>query len=250
MNNLFSADNKFFSLMGKVFDVVVLNTVWLLICVPLPMLTIVWIGKTENFIFLIFTMLTLLPVVPATTALYYALVKSVRRERSYSVKEFFRSFLRNFKQGSILTIIFIALVSVLSIDFQYAMKLMEAQNSMGSLYFGVFIVIVLLFGSMYLYVCPILSRFDMKLGGILKTAFLMGAKHLLTTLGLFVLLVVVLLGCYLVLPGIFFLPATAMLLASFLVEPVFKRYMPEKEEVQVDEFGDAIGQTKDEWYLD
>ena len=23
-----------------------------------------------------------------------------------------------------------------------------------------------------------------------------------------------------------------------------------KEEVQVDEFGDAIGQTKDEWYLD
>lgn len=250
MNNFFSADNKFFTFMGKVFDTLVLNTIWLLLCVPLPVLTIVWIGKTENFIFLIFTLLTILPVVPATTALYYALVKSVRRERSYAIKEFFRSFLRNFKQGSILTVIFVALVSILNIDFQYAYKLMEAQNSMGSLYFGIFIVIVILFGSMYLYVCPILSRFDMKLGGILKTAFIMGARHLLTTLGLLVLLVVVLLGCYLVLPGIFFLPATATLLASFLVEPVFKRYMPEKEEVQVDEFGDAIGQEKDEWYLD
>ena len=250
MSNLFSADNRFFTFMGKVFDVLVLNTIWLLICVPLPVLTIVWIGKTENFLPLILTLITLLPVVPATTALYYAMVKSVRRERSYSIKEFFRSFLRNFKQGSILTVIFVALISVLSIDFQYATKLMEAENSMGSLYFGVFIVIVILFGSMYLYVCPILSRFEMKLSGILKTAFIMGVRHLLTTIGLFVLLVVVLLGCYLVLPGIFFLPATAMLLATFLVEPVFKRYMPEKEEVQVDEFGDAIGQTKDEWYLD
>ena len=78
----------------------------------------------------------------------------------------------------------------------------------------------------------------------------MGARHLLTTIGLFVLAVATLLGCYLLLPGIFFLPAVATLLASFLIEPVFKRYMPEKEEVKVDEFGDEIGQTKDEWYLD
>ena len=73
---------------------------------------------------------------------------------------------------------------------------------------------------------------------------------MLTTVLLIILLVGVVLGSYILLPGMFFLPAVATLIASFLIEPVFKRYMPEKEEVQVDEFGDEIGQEKDEWYLD
>jgi uncharacterized membrane protein YesL len=250
MNNWLNPDNKFFSFMGKAFDILVLNTIWLLICLPLPILTITWIAQTENFLFLILTFLTILPIVPATTALYYAVVKSVRKERSYAIKEYFRSFLRNFKQGVILSLIAVVLIGILYIDFQYALGLMQAQQSSGSLYFGVFIVISLLFGAMYVYVCPILSRFDMKLSGILKIAFIMGARHLLSTVLLLLLLVAVLLGSYILLPGMFFLPAVATLIASFLIEPVFKRYMPEKEETQVDEFGDEIGQEKDEWYLD
>lgn len=250
MSNWLNPDNKFFSFMGKAFDILVLNTVWLLLCVPLPILTITWVAKTENFLFLILTFLTLLPIVPATTALYYAVVKSVRKERSYAIKEFFRSFARNFKQGIILNFIAMMLIGILYIDFRYALDLVEAQKSSGSMYFGVFIVISLLFAAMYVYVCPILSRFDMKLSGILKTSFIMGARHFLTTVLLLVLLIGVVLGCYILLPGMFFLPAVATLIASFLIEPVFRRYMPEKEEVQVDEFGDEIGQEKDEWYLD
>jgi len=250
MNNWLNPDNKFFTFMGKAFDIVVLNTIWLLLCLPLPVLTIVWIAKTENFLFLILTVLTILPIVPATTALYYAIVKSVRRERSYAIKEYFRSFTRNFKQGILLSLIALVLIAVLYIDFQYTWDLIEAQKSSGSLYLGVFIVISLLFGAMYVYVCPILSRFDMKISGILKTAFVMGARHLLTTVVLFALLAVVLLGSYIFLPGMFFLPAVGTLLASFLIERVFKRYMPEKEETAVDAFGDEVGQEKDEWYLD
>ena len=250
MGNWLNPDNKILVFMGKLFDTLVLNTVWLLLCVPLPMLTIVWVAKTEVFFLLILTFLSILPIVPATTALYYAMVKSVRKERSYAVKEFFRSFFRNFKQGSILTVIALVLIAVLYIDFQYTLGLMEAGQSSGSLYFGVFIVISLLFCAMYVYVCPILSRFEMKIGGLLKTAFIMGARHLLTTVVLIIIAAVVLLGCYVLLPGMFFLPALGTLLASFMIEPVFKRYMPEKEEVQVDEFGDEIGLEKDEWYLD
>ena len=105
MSNWLNPDNKFFSFMGKAFDILVLNSIWLLLCVPLPILTITWIAKTENMLFLILTFLTILPIVPATTALYYAVVKSVRKERSYAIKEFFRSFIRNLKQGVILTLI-------------------------------------------------------------------------------------------------------------------------------------------------
>ena len=157
MNNWLNPDNKFFSSISKAFDVLVLNTIWLLLCVPLPVLTVVWIAKTENFLFLILTVLALLPIVPATTALYYAIVKSIRRERSYAIKEYFRSFIRNFKQGAIYSFIAIILIFVLYIDFQYAWSLMQAQESSGSIYLGVFIVISLLFTSMYVYICPVLS---------------------------------------------------------------------------------------------
>ena len=250
MNNWLNPDNKFFTFMGKAFDTLVLNTLWLLLCVPLPVLTVVWIAKTENFLFLILTALTLLPIVPATTALYYAIVKSIRRERSYAIKEFFRSFLRNFKQGAVFSLLALVLGFVLYIDFRYTWELMVAQKSSGSVYFGVFIVITLLFTSMYAYACPLLSRFEMKTSGIFKTAFVMAARHLLTTAVLLVLIVCVLLGCYILLPGIFFLPAIATLLASFLIEKVFKKYMPEKEEPELDAAGEEIGQEKDEWYLE
>lgn len=250
MNNWLNPDNKFFSTISKAFDVLVLNTIWLLLCVPLPVLTVVWIARTENFLFLILTVLALLPIVPATTALYYAIVKSIRRERSYAIKEYFRSFIRNFKQGAIYSFIAIILIFVLYIDFQYALSLMQAQESSGSIYLGAFIVISLLFTSMYVYICPVLSRFEMKTSGILKTAFVMAARHLLTTVVLLVLLVGVLLGCYILLPGMFFLPAVATLLASFLIENVFKKYMPEKEEPELDAAGEEIGQEKDEWYLE
>ena len=251
MNNLFSAENPFFTFMGKVVDVLVLNTMWLLVCVPLPLLSIVLFGKTGNTWLSVLTIIAMLPVVPATTALYYAMVKSVRKERSYAAKEFFSSFASNFKQGSILTAIALVVITLLYIDFQYAWNLMSAQGTWGNLYLGIFIVMSLLFIGMYIYVCPVLSRFDMKVSAILKITFVMGARHLLTTIGLFVLAVATLLGCYLLLPfGVCFLPAAATLIASFVIEPVFKHYMPEKEEREVDEFGDEIGQTKDEWYLD
>ena len=243
-------DSHLFSIMSKIVDTLVLNTVWLLVCVPLPLLSIVLVGRTENMWLFVLTMVAMIPVVPATTALYYAMVKSIRRERNYAVKEFFRSFVRNFKQGSILAVIAMVVITILYIDFQYTWNLLLAQETWGNVYLGIFIIISLMFIGMYVYVCPVLSRFDMKVSYLLKITFVMGARHLLTTIGLFVLAVGTLLGCYLLLPSIFFLPAVATLLASFLIEPVFKRYMPEKEEVKVDEFGDETGQTKDEWYLD
>lgn len=250
MNNWLNPDNKLFTTIGKAFDVLVLNTIWLMLCVPLPVLTVVWIAQTENFLFLILTVLSLLPIVPATTALYYAIVKSIRKERSYAIKEFFRSFVRNFKQGMVFSLIAIVLLFILYIDFNYALELMQAQQNSGSVYFGVFIVIALLFSAMYMYVCPILSRFNMKVSGMLKTAFVMGVRHLLTTLVLILLASAVVLGCYILLPGIFFLPAVATLLASFMIEKVFKKYMPEKAEPELNAAGEEIGLEKDEWYLE
>lgn len=224
MNNWLNPDNKFFTFMGKAFDMVVLNVIWLILCIPV------------------------ITIVPATTALYYAVVKVIRRERSYAVKEFFRSFKRNFKQGAFFSVLVVILIFVMYIDFRYAWELMQAQESSGSTYFGVFLVISIIFCAMFSYLCPLLSRFEMKISGLLKTSFVMATRHLLTTIVLLALLAGVLLGVYILLPGMFFLPAIGTLLASFLIEKVFKKYMPAKEEPAEGE--EEAGQEKDEWYLE
>ena len=225
MNNWLNPDNKFFTFMGKVFDMLVLNVIWLILCIPI------------------------ITIVPATTAMYYSVVKVIRRERSYAIKEFFRSFKRNFKQGAVFSIIAVLLACVLCFDFIYAWNLVLAKDNSGSTYLGVFIVIAVLFCSIFAYLCPVLSRFEMKIGGMLKFSFIMAVKHLLTTMLLLCIMVVVLLGCYITsLSGIFFLPVVGTLLASFLIEKVFKKYMPAKEEVP--EGQEEVGQDKDEWYLE
>ena len=140
------------------------------------------------------------------------------------------------------------------IDFRYSLLLIEQGETSGNTFFGVFLVIAFLLSAVFTFLCPVLSRFEMKWGGILKTAFFMATRHILTTLVLLVLMVAVLLGCYIILPGMFFLPAIGTLLASFLIERVFKKYMPAKTERTEEEghIADAEERedAKDEWYLE
>lgn len=231
MNNWLNADNKFFSFMGKAFDMVVINVMWLILCIPI------------------------VTIVPATTAMYYTVVKVIRRERSYAIKEFFRSFKRNMKQGSFFSLALVFAVFIMYIDIRYSLLLIEQGETTGNTFLGVFLIIALLICAVFTFLCPVLSRFDMKWGGILKTAFFMSTRHILTTLVLLVLMVAVLLGSYILLPGIFFLPVVGTLLASFLIERVFKKYMPEKKEHNEEEEGHIADaeereDAKDEWYLE
>lgn len=220
MSNLFNPDNAFFSFMGKAFDMLILNVVWVILCIPI------------------------VTIVPATTAMYYSVVKVIRKERSYALKEFWRSFKMNIKQGSVLSIFLAVAVYIMFIDFQYAWQLVQQQESSGSMMFGVFFVIALIITGIVLYLVPVLSRFEMKLFGLIKTAFFMSTRHLPTTILLIVLWLGMALLIYLTTIGIFFFPVIGILLSSFLIERVFKKYMPKKDEVAGEEEG------KDLWYLD
>ena len=59
MGGIFNINSPFFRVMSKVFDVIVLSLLWTLCCIP-----VITIG-------------------PATTALYYAIVKSIRKDRGW-----------------------------------------------------------------------------------------------------------------------------------------------------------------------
>lgn len=255
MSNWLNPDNKFFSFMGKAFDLVVINVFWLLSCVLLPAGVLYLIVTTNVAVLGVLLFVAILPIVPATTAMYYAIVKTIRKERSYAIKEFIRSFKRNFKQGALFSLCYGIAAAIMVIDFHYAKNLIEQGETSGNTFQGVFMVITLLLCVVFTFLCPVLSRFDMKWGGILKTAFFMSTRHILTTLVLLALMIGVLLGCYIVVPGMFFLPAIGTLLASFLIERVFKKYMPAKKEGNTKEEGTIMDaedreDAKDEWYLE
>ena len=87
MGNFFSMDSKFFTFMGKVADLMILNVLCIICCIP-----IVTAG-------------------PAITAMFYVTLKMVRNEESYIVKGFFKSFKENLKQGILINLIMLLSVN-------------------------------------------------------------------------------------------------------------------------------------------
>ncbi len=87
-------ENPFFRFMGRVADLMILNVIFLVCCIP-----VVTIG-------------------PAITALYYTTLKMVRNEESYIVKGFFHSFKQNLRQGIIINLILLAIGVLLFLDLR------------------------------------------------------------------------------------------------------------------------------------
>lgn len=193
-----------------------LSIVYLIICIP-----IITIG-------------------PATTALYYTVVKNVRKERGYPFREFFKSFKKNFKQGAFITLIIVVAYFVMYVDIQFAKLLTGIPNMFFvSIFMGMLIVIV----SVNIYVFPYLSRFEAKNKKILMNSLFLAISHLPSTLLLIAILVVGLSLVYIIPILIFIAPSFIILLQSFMIERIFKKYMPEKSDENKEE-------GIDEWYLE
>ena len=216
MSNFFNMDNGFFTALGKFVDLIIISLVWLILCIP-----VVTIG-------------------PATTSLYYVVVKVIRRERGYLVREFFHSFKTNFKSGLISGVILTLLFLVLFFDRRFAATM---KGNQGFILLSIFNAMIFLLICVTLYIFPLLSRFTMGIRQLFKTAVFMAMKHLPTTILLIIIFAAFSLGTYIMPIVILISPALCILLESFLLERVFKKYMPEKSE-------DAESSGKDEWYLE
>lgn len=216
MGNLFNMDNGVFTFLGKVFDIMILSFIYLLFCIP-----IVTIG-------------------PATTALYYTVVKVIRKNRGYVFREFFKSFRENFKVGAIAGTILVLLGLLLFVNLRVTKGMNTTMASVLSYMYlsGEFL---LLCTGIYLF--PVLSRFQLGVVQLFKTSFLLAVKHLPTTFLLVVLAIVTALGSYMTILLTLFAPALFYLVASFLLERIFKKYTPKEEE-------DSEHPRKDEWYLE
>lgn len=219
MGNFFNVDNAFFSFLGKLCDVIFLSVIWVVLCIP-----VITIG-------------------PANTALYYATVKVIRRERGYLFREFFKSFKMNFKRAAVIGVVLTIIYIILTFDLYASWTSLGNTTNMGSILFGIYIAITLLLTSFTIYVFPVLSRFDMTVKQLVKTVFYMSMKHLPSSIGMLVITVAAFIGVMFIPLLLFVIPAAASFLNSFLMERVLKKYMPKSESTE-EESG------KDEWYLE
>ncbi|HKL79134.1 MAG TPA: DUF624 domain-containing protein [Mobilitalea sp.] len=220
MSNFFNMDNPFFSTLSKIFDLLFISIVWTFLCIP-----IITIG-------------------PANTALYYTVVKVIRKERGYLIREFFKSFRTNFKRAAIVGVVLTLIGAILVFDLLYSLQIANEGGGKGSILLGVFIAISFIVIGFSIYVFPILSRFEMTVKQLFKAAIFMSMRHLLSTLAMVVVTVSFVAVMYLFAPVlIFIVPGLTALINSYLMERIFKKYMP-----QTDGPGEETG--KDEWYLD
>ena len=208
MGELFNLDNKFFQGINKIVDCICLSFLWVLLCIP-----VVTAGA-------------------ATTALYYTVNKVIRNNRSYIWKEFWHAFRTNFKQSTLVWLILIFIYAIMGMDcyimFQYA----KAGVSYGSLYI-VFAVLMLIVTMWANYLFPYMARFENTLKAVLKNCVIMALLNLGKSVVLLVLFLAAFVVTYVFFPAIMILPAVYMLLANFILEKVFVKYMtPEDIEAE------------------
>ena len=95
MGRIFDMDSPVMRFLGRLADLMILNLVTLLCCLP-----VVTIGAS-------------------LTAMHYVLLKMVRNEESYIVRSFFKSFKENFKQATGIYLIMTALGIVIGTDIYF-----------------------------------------------------------------------------------------------------------------------------------
>lgn len=177
-----------------------------------------------------------LPVVtigPATAALYYTVVKVVRRKRDTVTSAFFHSFRGNLRQGIGLTVLYLAYGAVLAAYGLLWGRLGEAAVSPYA-YAAAGILLGAPFLFTIVYIFPIMSRFDAGMARQLQYALHMSVGHPLATLVLILWLAAVLCCAYLFSFSLLVLPGICAFVSSLLIEPVFRKYLKKEREKYAD----------------
>ena len=216
MGGAFDPKNDLWRTVSLVTDVCGLSFLWVVACLP-----VVTIG-------------------PATAALYFAVVRHVRRREDGAFRAFFHSFRMNLRQGVLATLIVLLPVFLLQLGWRMChVMAASASGGYGLLAFYSLLMVLPLGALMYLF--PLLGRFTFSLKDLFRTAARLTLAHLPTSLCLVILSAVGAMLCLQFVLPLFFLPALVALASSLLLEKVFRRYAPELEEEEEPEVQGDLG---------
>ncbi|MGN1141348.1 MAG: YesL family protein [Oliverpabstia sp.] len=120
----------------------------------------------------ILTLICCIPVITAgasMTALYTMVMRMVRKEDGKIIKGFFHAFKDNFRQATILWLIFGGLIGFMTFDIWL---LRSITGTFGTVYRVVLFVIILIFAMVLIHIFAVLARFDNTIKNTAKNALL------------------------------------------------------------------------------
>ena len=156
MRKIFAIDSPLMVALGSLADLVFCNVLFCLCSLPL------------------FT------VGAALTALYDCTISIVEeREDSFIIRQFWRAFRENFKRGTALGLICVAVFVLLG---AYYLVVGALSGGLRRMYQITFLVLAILWLAVFQYIFPLQAKFRMKVGQTMKTAALLSAAALPWTL--------------------------------------------------------------------
>lgn len=201
---LFAMDGKFLGTLNTITDLIILNLLWILCCLP-----VVTVGAS-------------------TSALYQVTLQIADNKDSYVAKSFFQAFRENFKQATLVWLITLATGFVLINDIFIVSHFFTGYNT--SVILGLLLVIGILMFAGTLYFFPVIAYFKNSTKKILGNSFRLAFGHIGTTLQLFLISLLpilvlmifhtkIILGSFLI---IIIVPSLSVFFKSVLLSKLFK----------------------------
>ena len=195
---------KLSEVFNKILDLAMLTIYWLVSCLP-----VITIGA-------------------ATASLYYATQKVIKNDRGYVAGEYWKFFRKNFKVTTLCWLVHLGVGFVFA-DEAYICCQMWADGIVIGWFWILFLVLEVFNVIMVLFTLPYIARFDDKVGRTLKNSFFITMTHLPKGLLLLLLIAVFVLAVLSFAPAILVAPAAYMLLSSYIVEKIFRKYMSQED---------------------
>lgn len=209
---IFDIDSRFMRFMAKVADVLILNFIVLVCCIP-----VITIG-------------------PSLVALYYVMLKEVRDEEGNIVKSFFKSFKQNFVQGVIMEIIIVALVLFFAYDIYLMYHWMKVENTaMSRIVLGALCGIAAVGAMAILYIFPMIAKFYNSTFKIIKNSIAMSISNLPYSLLMVLITAAIVFLLYINPYFIIFAVGAWAFFTSMCLVRVFDKYIPKKDEEELPE---------------
>lgn len=159
-SKIFNLDNGIMRFFSRTFDIVVLNFIFIICCIP------------------IFT------IGASLTAMYSITLKMVRNEESHIIRSFFKEFKQNFKQGTVIGIIAIIITFFIIVDLRII-------GIVGNDRFKILQVLCYVLAIwayiIFLYAFPLLAKFKNTIKEVFKNSFILSVINFKWTILLILL---------------------------------------------------------------
>ena len=144
-------DNVVMRALGKIGDMICLNVMWLICCIP-----IITIGAS-------------------TTALYTVMLRMVKNEEGYIFRGFLKAFKSNFKQSTLIWLILLLLGIVWTVDFRVAGFM---PGMAGIILSAIFLALGFILLSVMIYIFPLTARYENGIKATFKNALILTVAKL------------------------------------------------------------------------